>query len=453
MSRRVPHDPAVMPAAKSAPEADLLARVVVRPIEPHEREDFDRRLMEDHYLHQPHVAGPTLRYVALLDDEPVALLLFSSAALHIKARDQSIGWSARQRARRLHMVVNNARFLVFPDRHKLPNLASRVLALALHRLSDDWAQRYGHPVLLVESFVDTSRFQGTCYKACGFKPVGSSAGFARASRDFYLEHGQPKQLFLRPIHHRGREILRQARLPEALAAHEAVKAGPCSLKAPALHDLCQRLRALRDTRCGHGLYHRKAPVLAMAAVCTLMGGSGFEDFEAISSTFTQRQLAALGVLPDKDGVRRSPSDSTFGRVLAACEVRELVAIIGQWLREQEPAAVARLAVDGKTLRGTGRRDGKPLQLFSAVTHHLRMTLQQIPIEEKTNEIPNFKPLLRAVKPPPGTLVTADAMHCQQESARCVVEEFGGDYLFGLKGNQDGILSRAERLLAQRDFSP
>ncbi|MSU32530.1 MAG: hypothetical protein EXS25_07715 [Pedosphaera sp.] len=110
-------------------------------------------------------------------------------------------------------------------------------------------------------------------------------------------------------------------------------------------------------------------------------------------------------------------------------------------------------MDGKTLRGSGRRDGKPLQLFSAVTHHLRMTLQQVPIEKKTNEIPNFKPLLRAVKPPPGTLVTADAMHRQQESAWWLDEEFGGDYLFGLKGNQDGILSRTERLLAQQAFSP
>jgi len=81
-----------------------------------------------------------------------------------------------------------------------------------------------------------------------------------------------------------------------------------------------------------------------------------------------------------------------------------------------------------------------------------MTLQQVPIKEKTNEIPNCQPLLRAVKLPPGTQVTADAMHCQQESARCVVEEFGGDDLFVLKGNQDGILSRAERLPDQRDFS-
>ena len=67
----------------------------------------------------------------------------------------------------------------------------------------------------------------------------------------------------------------------------------------------------------------------MAAVCTLMEGSGFQDFESINSTFTQRQLAAMGVQSGKDGVQHSPSDTTFGRVLANCEVRELVASIAQ----------------------------------------------------------------------------------------------------------------------------
>ncbi len=442
-----------MVATQSLLEPSLLQRVQVRLLEPHERAEFDRRLERDHYLHQPDVAGPTLRYIAELDGQSVAILLFANAALHLKARDKWIGWSARQRSRRLGLVVNNARFLVFPDRQKLPNLASRVLALVLKRLSDDWLHHHGKPVLVVESFVDESRFRGTCYKACGFAAIGATAGFARASRDFYVEHGGPKQLFVRPLHPRGRELLRQCRLPAGIAEYEAAVAGPCPLQAAALENLYQRFRTMRDPRCGHGLYHRQSWVLSIAAVCTLMGGTGFRDFETISAKFTKRQLRALGVQPDKDCELRSPSDSTFRRVLNACDVRQFVAIVGQWLLEQEPSAVARLAVDGKTLRKSGRKDGKALQIFSAVTHQLRMTLQQVPIDEKTNEIPNFKPLLRAVQPPPGTLVTADAMHCQQESARCVVEEFGGDYLFGLKGNQDGILERAERLLAQQAFSP
>jgi len=110
-------------------------------------------------------------------------------------------------------------------------------------------------------------------------------------------------------------------------------------------------------------------------------------------------------------------------------------------------------VDGKVLRGSGRQDGKPLQLLSAVTHQLRLTLDQVPIEQKSNEIPALQPLLKKVRPPPGTLITADAMHCQQQSARFITQELGGDYLFGLKGNQSGILEKAQRLLAQQGFPP
>ena len=92
------------------------------------------------------------------------------------------------------MVVNNSRFLVLPERQRFPNLASRVLGVCLRRLSQDWQKRWQHPVLVIESFVDESQYRGTCYRACGFAAVGLTQGFARASRDFYLEHGQPKQL-------------------------------------------------------------------------------------------------------------------------------------------------------------------------------------------------------------------------------------------------------------------
>jgi hypothetical protein len=140
-------------------------------------------------------------------------------------------------------------------------------------------------------------------------------------------------------------------------------------------------------------------------------------------------------------------------VLNRVEAAAVASIVGRWLAEQEMGALAQLAVDGKVLRGSGRHDGKPLQLLSAVTHHLRLTLDQIALEEKSNEIPALKPLLKKLALPPGGLVTADAMHCQQESARFVTQELGWDYLFGLKGNQSGILDKAKRLLTQQGFPP
>src|SRR5438309_8918272 len=155
---------------------------------PQEREKFDGLLETRHYLQSARVGGQSLRYIAEVDGQWVALLVFSGAAPHTKARESEIRWTPRQRARRLCFVVNNSRFLVLPERVRYPNLASRVLGLCLSRLSADWQAHWGHPVLVVESFVDESRYRGTCYRACGFEAVGATAGFGRASRDFYLEH-------------------------------------------------------------------------------------------------------------------------------------------------------------------------------------------------------------------------------------------------------------------------
>lgn len=440
--------------AYSQDEVDVLDCVTVRRLGEAERPAFDLLLQEKHYLEDSTLVGQSLRYVAELNGQWVALIAFSAPALHVKARERWVGWSPRQRARRLGLIANNSRFLVLPERQRYPNLASRVLALCLRRLSGDWQECWGHPVLAVESYVDESFYRGTCYRACGFKAVGATKGFARASRDFYLQHGQPKQLYLRELRPRARKLLCQARLPKELAAYEAEVTGPCPFRAPALESLLDRLGGLPDARRGHGLRHRQRFVLACAAVSTLMGACGYRAFENTGKKLTQRQLRALGCQPDEDDGRYyPPSDSTFQRVLKKIDASSVTAIIGAWLAEQEIGALARLAIDGKVLRGSGRHDGKALQLLSAVTHHLRLTLEHVPIEEKSNEIPALKPLLKKVKPLPGTLITADAMHCQQQSAQFITQELGGDYLFGLKGNQSGILDKAQRLLAQQGFPP
>jgi hypothetical protein len=168
---------------------------------------------------------------------------------------------------------------------------------------------------------------------------------------------------------------------------------------------------------------------------------------------TQRQLRALGCRRNQEGRYAPPSDSTFFRVISQLEAAQFESVVGSWLLEQEVSVLARLAVDGKVLRGSGRNDGKPLQLLSAVTHRLRWTLGQIPIEEKSNEIPALQPLLQSLPCLAGSLITADAIHCQQESTRFVTQDLGADYLFGLKGNQSGVLDKAQRLLASQSFFP
>jgi len=436
-------------------EAQILGRVAVRLIAPAEKDRFDQLLEKEHYLHSARLGGQSLRYVAEVDGQWVALLTFSGAAPHTKAREQKIRWTPRQRARRLCFVVNNSRFLVLPDRQRYPNLASRALALCLKRLNTDWPQHWGHPVVLVESYVDESQYRGTCYRACGFEAVGLTAGYGRSSRDYYLEHGQPKQLYLRPLRPRAINILRQGRLPADLAEHEEKMSGPCPLRATQLDSLLELFRELKDPRRGHGLRHPQAFVLACAAVAMLMGAGGYEAFEDECKKLTQRQLRALGCRQNpKTKLYRPPSDSTFFRVLNGLDAAAFDLQVGQWMMAQEISILQALAVDGKCLRGSGRTDGKPLQLLSAVSHHLRLAVAQEPIQEKSNEIPALKPLLDKLPKGAleGSMITADAIQCQQQSSRWLTQQLGADYLWGLKGNQSGILERAKIRLPKDFFS-
>ncbi len=427
-------------------------RVRVRLMKEEERGRFDELLEKEHYLHSSRLGGRTMRYVAEVDGRWVALISFSGAAPHLKGREKWIGWSPRQRARRLGYIANNSRFLLLVERERHPNLASKVLGLCLRRLDADWQERWGNGVLVVESFVDESRFKGTCYRACGFEAVGASAGFARDRRDYYTEHGKPKALYLRELRPGARKMLARPQLPVALREGEAQIAGPCPLLAGSLGSLYERLGSLQDKRSGHGLHHRVASTLACAAVATLMGAGSYQAFEDVCKRMTRRQLRALGCHHDRQSDKYVvPSDTTFYRVLKAVDAAHFERIIATWLLEQEVGQLERLAVDGKVLRGSGRGDGKPLALLSVVTHHLRTTIKSVPIAEKSNEIPAIKPLLEGL-PLEGSLITADAIHCQQETARFITQDLGADYLIGLKGNQAGILERAECKLSPVFFS-
>ena len=97
------------------------------------------------------------------------------------------------------MIAQNIRFLVLPATRRWPNLASRVLKLVCERLAGDWQAQFGHPVLLVETFVDPNRFRGTCYKAAGWETPGQTPGFERCGQDFYLDTQHPKELWVRPL--------------------------------------------------------------------------------------------------------------------------------------------------------------------------------------------------------------------------------------------------------------
>jgi len=128
-----------------------------------------------HYLGHKPLPGAQLRYFVTLDEQIIAALGFGAAAWQTAPRDQFIGWSHEQRQRNLPLVVNNARFLIMPW-VKSKNLASTILSMIARRLPTQWEERYGIRPVLLETFVDTERFAGTCYKAANWIYVGKTKG-------------------------------------------------------------------------------------------------------------------------------------------------------------------------------------------------------------------------------------------------------------------------------------
>ena len=144
---------------------------------------FKFLLQRYHYLGLRNGVGENLKYMTRdRHGRPLACLLFGSAAWKAKARDAFIGWDTASRQRRLPRVTNNTRFLILPW-VRVPHLASHLLSQVAHVLSADWLAKYGHPIDLLETFVDRDRFRGTCYRAAGWRHVGATAGRSRNDVD------------------------------------------------------------------------------------------------------------------------------------------------------------------------------------------------------------------------------------------------------------------------------
>jgi hypothetical protein len=150
-----------------------------------------------HYLRYKPLPGAQLRYLVFSDSHLLAALGFGASAWKVAPRDRWIGWSAEERSHNLHLVVNNARYLILPW-IRSPNLASRILAGVARQLPGDWESRYHYQPVLLETFVERERFQGTCYRAANWIHVGHTQG--RGKLDRWTQRLLPvKEIFLYPL--------------------------------------------------------------------------------------------------------------------------------------------------------------------------------------------------------------------------------------------------------------
>lgn len=220
-ARRVARAPAaaapeLCPAAASAPAPATLAEVapltLTRAASGPERREVRSLLAQYHYLGYGGPVGENVQH--LVHDahgRTVAVMVWGAAAWQCAPRDGFVGWSPAQRRARLSLVANQQRFLILPW-GRAPHLASHVLAHATRRLARDWHERYGHPVVLAETFVELGRFAGTVYRAANWTRVGQTQGRSRQDRARTLQV-PVKAVWLRPLHAQFRAVLTAPLVP------------------------------------------------------------------------------------------------------------------------------------------------------------------------------------------------------------------------------------------------
>ena len=422
----------------------LVAEVQLRLADVRELPRVQSLLRRHHYLGVWRPVGERLVYIAAdKQGQWVGVLIFCAATKYLRPRDQWIGWTQAQRRRRLALVVNNARFLLLPYR-TVPNLGSRVLKLALARLSADWQPQYGHPVLAVESLVDPEQFWGTVYTANGWQELGLKDGWGRHGRDYYVKHGQPKRLFVKELCKNARRSLQAQHLKPALAMVEDPVAPRCTQRGEQLRPLKEHFQQVPEYRARVESYPLWS--LLALAVCALVSGArrGPKALAAFAKILPQPHRRALGIRPWANGWYPAPSQPTFSRALQAVNfaaVERAVLVFQAQVRGQPPKEEL-IAMDGKEPKHGGGHS-----IPTAVAVPSQYYLGSALVDEKTNEIPVVRQRFQKLDLE-GRYVSLDALHTQTETGLDLVLEHGAHYTLTVKDNQPGIHDTIKELLPE-----
>jgi hypothetical protein len=408
----------------------------------------DQAILEHHYLHNVSLVGEHLRYAFIYKGRWLAAATWSAAAFHVKDRDQFIGWSPEQCRRRRALVANNSRLLVLPECH-YPNLISRFMKLMLARLSQDWQARWGHPIAVVETFVDPRYYTGTAYKVSGWCHLGKTAGWKREADDFYEKHDAPKQIWVRELVKKACVKLRAPQLPPDWAPVEQTATVRCTAKVPEIRSLMENLRQeVPEFRRAQALAYPLPGLIALMVMAAAQGVvRGPQDLADYADTLSQGQLRALRFRADpQTGDIRCPKKTTFTRVLHEVDDDLIERVLVRWQDQMLGPRQDRMIVfDGKKVRHAG------VEIVNAVDAQGRF-LGSVVTESKSNEIPAARQLLGG-QDLLGKILVADALHTQDETAKQIVLEGGGDYLLTVKGNQSTLQTTLAKLFEKQGFSP
>jgi hypothetical protein len=434
--------------------------LVVRPCLEHEAERYKALMSAHHYLKGGRSAGDTLRYVAELNGEWVALLTWGAAAYKLKHREHWIGWGSGLRKARLKLVVQNRRFCLLTKKGEAPNLASRVMGACLRRLCGDWQESFGYTPLAAETFVDPDYAQATCYKATNWQPLGLTAGSGRQARDFYTQHDRPKTLWCIELCKGARRLLANpAPLPEASRAGvlaDAVKSTEASYATCA--SLMAAFAHLPDPRARSGMRYPQRQLLGILALGMLSGCPDLQAIVNLGQALSQTQLKALGGWQrKKTGLYEAPGYNAYYNLISQMDAQGFDAALCQWLGRHEGQLPTDLALDGKVLRGTKDENGRRLALLALIENKTQRPVAQQPLlvisdsegDKQEGELTAARRLLKEVPTLEGATLTGDAMFTHADIARTIVQDKGGDYLLAVKDNQPKLRKHARQSFAAK----
>ena len=223
-------------------------------------------LGREHGLGAGREAGDRLCQLVKEDGKLVAVLVWCAAAWHLKARDETVGWDAVTRAKRLKRVVQLRRFLVL-EATRRPNLASQCLGAGLRELVGQWEAQHGYRPLLAESFSDPERHAGTVYKATNWVQAGLTKGYSQDHTDFYVPNGRPKKLWLKALAPHAGALMCARELPPACQGAEGDGGGARSpLKVAPLASLRDAFRQVPDPRSATSRRHPLPAMLGLMAL-------------------------------------------------------------------------------------------------------------------------------------------------------------------------------------------
>jgi hypothetical protein len=430
------------------PSVFVLKKLTVRILKEDELPRAGELLQQEHYLGDC-PQGRQLLQVVEHEGHWVALLDWGPACWKLADREAHISWTHQQRAQRLGLIVQNRRFLVL-GQQRMPNLASCALALALRALPEHWQAQHGYRPLMAETFTDIEQFEGTCYKASNWTPLGLTKGFERHRADFFQKHGRPKKLWIKSLNRNALRILTSIDIPKAYlpGLNLDTPERDLALKKNQMLDLRTHFQEhFNDPRRNNRTYHASS-LLVFIAMALFAGRHTLTSIQRYGNLLTPQQRAWLD-FPIKKGTntRKAPSWRALYNFLTQIDSTAFAECLNVWLATNLGTLPRALAVDGKWIRDralslclSDHETGAPVAIgFAAEVSKSDANKRE---GEQTVALKLYKTTNLE-----DAIITGDALNNNKPQAHAIIDK-GAHYFLQLKNENRLAYQAAQRIAEQ-----